>query len=109
MEFTWGKAIGYALGQWSRLVQYTEQGFLEIDNNWIENEIRPLALGRKNYLFAGSHEGARRAAIIYSLLSTAKKHDVEPFTYLKDLLVRIKDHPFKKLNLLLPPHWTPAE
>lgn len=104
-----GKAIGYALGQWSRLEQYTEQGHLEIDNNWIENEIRPLALGRKNYLFAGSHEGARRAAIIYSLLATAKKHDVEPFTYFKDIFVRIKDHPFKKLNLLLPPHWTPVE
>jgi hypothetical protein len=104
-----GKAIGYALGQWSRLERYTEQGYLEIDNNWIENEIRPLALGRKNYLFAGSHEGARRAAIIYSLLATAKKHDVEPFTYLKDLLIRIKDHPFKKLNLLLPPLWNPAE
>jgi len=104
-----GKAIGYALGQWSRLERYTERGFLEIDNNWIENAIRPLALGRKNYLFAGSHDGARRAAIIYSLVSTAKKHDVEPFAYLKDVIARIADFPFNKLELLLPPHWQPSE
>jgi len=104
-----GKAIGYALSQWSRLERYTEQGFLEIDNNWIENVIRPLALGRKNYLFAGSHHGARRAAIIYSLVATAKKHDVEPFAYLKDVIARIADHPYNKLNLLLPPDWQPVD
>ncbi len=102
-----GKAIGYALGQWPRLERYTEQGFLEIDNNWIENAIRPLALGRKNYLFAGSHDGARRAAIIYSLVATAKKHDVEPVAYLKDVITRIAEHPYNKLNLLLPPNWKP--
>jgi transposase len=104
-----GQAIGYALGQWARLECYTEQGFLEIDNNWIENVIRPLALGRKNYLFAGSHNGACRAAIIYSMVATAKKHEVEPFAYLKDVINRIAEHPFNKLNLLLPPHWQPAE
>lgn len=103
-----GKAVGYMLGQWSRLERYSDHGFLEIDNNWIENAIRPLALGRKNYLFAGSHDGARRAAIIYSLVSTAKKHNIEPFAYLKDVIVRIADHPHNKLHLLLPPHWQPA-
>jgi transposase len=103
-----GKAIGYAMSQWSRLERYTEHGFLEIDNNWIENVIRSLALGRKNYLFAGSHDGARRAAIIYSLVATAKKHDVEPFAYLKDVIARIADHPHKKLTLLLPSHWKPS-
>jgi len=103
-----GQAIGYMLRQWSRLERYAEQGFLEIDNNWIENVIRPLALGRKNYLFAGSHDGARRAAIIYSLVATAKKHDVEPLAYLKDVITRIPDHPYNKLHLLLPPHWQPA-
>jgi len=103
-----GKAIGYALGQWARLERYTEHGFLEIDNNWTENAIRPLALGRKNYLFAGSHDGARRAAIIYSLVATAKKHDVELFAYLKNVITCIADHPYNKLNLLLPPHWQPA-
>lgn len=104
-----GKAIGYALGQWPRLQRYTEYGFLEIDNNWVENVIRPLALGRKNYLFAGSHDGARRAAIIYSLVATAKKHEVEPFAFLKDVIARIADFPFNKLNLLLPSDWHPAE
>lgn len=102
-----GKAIGYALTQWSRLERYTEHGMLEIDNNWIENQVRPLALGRKNYLFAGSHDGARRAAIIYSLVATAKKHGVEPFAYLKDVIARIADHPFKQIDLLLPQNWTP--
>ena len=103
-----GKAIGYALSNWKKLVRYTENGALEIDNNLIENQIRPLALGRKNYLFAGSHDGARRAAIIYSLVATAKRHGVEPFAYLKDVISRISDHPFNKLELLLPPHWTPS-
>jgi len=103
-----GKAIGYSLSQWSRLVRYIDHGFLEIDNNWIENVIRPLALGRKNYLFAGSHDGAHRAAIIYSLVATAKKHNVEPFAYLKDVIVRIADFPYNKRDLLLPPHWQPA-
>jgi hypothetical protein len=61
-----GKAIGYTLGQWPKLERYTSDGRFEIDNNLIENAIRPVALGRKNDLFAGSHEGARRAALIYS-------------------------------------------
>jgi transposase len=103
-----GQAIGYALTQWSRLIRYTEHGMLEIDNNLIENLIRPLALGRKNYLFAGSHNGARRAAIIYSLVATAKKHNVEPFAYLKNIMARIAEHPFNQLHLLLPPNWTHA-
>ena len=76
--------------------------------DWIENVIRPLALGRKNYLFAGSHDGARRAAIIYSLVATAKKNNVEPFAYLKDVIARIADFPFNKLYLLLPPDWQPV-
>jgi hypothetical protein len=101
-----GQAIGYALTQWPRLERYTENGVLEIDNNLIENQIRPLALGRKNYLFAGSHDGAQRAAIIYSLVATAKKHGVEPYTYLKDVIARIADHPFNQLHQLLPPHCT---
>ena len=101
-----GKAMGYMLGQWSKLEAYTRDGRLEIDNNLVENAIRPVALGRKNYLFAGSHEGAKRAAIIYSLVATAKRHEVEPFTYLKDILTRIPDHPHHKLAELLPQNWT---
>jgi len=100
-----GKAIGYMLGQWAKLEAYTRDGRLEIDNNLVENAIRPVALGRKNYLFAGSHEGAKRAAIIYSLVATAKLHNVEPFVYLKDVLTRISAHPHHKLAELLPQNW----
>lgn len=100
-----GKALGYMLGQWAKLEAYTRDGRLEIDNNLVENAIRPVALGRKNYLFAGSHEGAKRAAIMYSLLATAKRHDVEPFAYLKYVLTNIAAHPYHKLAELLPQHW----
>ena len=78
---------------------------VRIENNLIENAIRPVALGRKNYLFVGSHEGAKRAAIIYSLVTTAKLNNVEPFAYLKDVLTRISDHPHHKLAELLPQNW----
>lgn len=101
-----GKAITYAIKRWDKLVRYVEYGQVEIDNNLIENTIRPVALGRKNYLFAGSHEGARRAAMLYSLLTTAKLNNVEPFAYLRDVLDRIADHPHKDLAALLPKNWT---
>lgn len=100
-----GQAVGYMLGQWPKLEKYLTDGRLEIDNNLIENAIRPVALGRKNYLFAGSHGGARRAALIYTLVATAKLHGVEPFVYLKDVLVRIADHPHKRVAELLPQNW----
>jgi len=102
-----GKAISYALKRWDKLQRYVEYGQVEIDNNLVENAIRPVALGRKNYLFAGSHEGARRAAMLYSLLSTAKLHGIEPFAWLRDVLDRIADHPHKKLQDLLPENWIP--
>lgn len=97
-----GEAIQYTLKQWKRLVKYTEDGRWEIDNNLVENSIRPVAVGRKNYLFAGSHEGARRAAMIYSFLGTCKINDVEPFSWLKDVLTRIPDQSIQKLEELLP-------
>ncbi len=100
-----GKAIGYMLGQWSKLEKYVSDGRLEIDNNLVENAIRPVALGRKNYLFAGSHEGAKRAAMIYTLVATAKLHQVEPFAYLSDILRRLPDHPINKIAELLPQNW----
>jgi transposase len=106
---TIGKAISYMLGQWSKLEKYVTDGRLEIDNNLVENAIRPVALGRKNYLFAGSHEGAKRAAIIYTLVATTKLHQVEPFEYLKDVLSRIPDHPHNKVADLLPQNWTPKK
>lgn len=100
-----GGAIAYSLNQWPRLINYLADGRIEIDNNLVENAIRPVALGRKNWLFAGSHAGARRAALIFSLVSTAKLHEVEPFAYLRDVLARINDHPHKQIEDLLPPNW----
>lgn len=70
-----GKAIAYSRGKWNRLIRYTQSGGLMIDNNLIENQIRPLALGRKNYLFAGSHQGARNSAIIYSLIGSCVRNN----------------------------------
>lgn len=103
-----GQAMGYMHSFWNRLERYAWDGEVEIDNNLIENAIRPVALGRKNYLFAGSHNGARRAAVIYSLVSTAKLHQVEPFAYLKDILTRIATHPYKQIHELLPVNWKPV-
>lgn len=100
-----GKAISYALGMWHRIERYLEDGRYEIDNNWVENSIRPVALGRKNYLFAGSHEAAQRAAMIYSLLATCKKNDIEPSAWLTDVLTKIQDHPINKIDDLLPENW----
>lgn len=101
----WGKAVNYALKRWDKLARYTEDGQIEIDNNLVENAIRPIALGRKNYLFAGSHEAAQRAAVIYSLLATCKKHEVNPHEWLSDVLKRIPTHPYKQIDELLPHLW----
>jgi transposase len=97
-----GQAITYTLGLWKRLTRYIENGQVEIDNNLIENSIRPVALGRKNYMFAGSHEAAKQAAMIYSFLGTCKINNVEPLGWLKDVLQRIQDHSIQKLDELLP-------
>jgi transposase len=97
-----GIAINYTLSLWPRLKKYTEDGRFQIDNNLIENSIRPVALGRKNYLFAGSHEGASKAAIIYSLLATCKIRDVEPFAWLKNALEIIPDYPARQIENLIP-------
>lgn len=97
-----GKAIAYTLKRWKGLYEYAQSGNLQIDNNQVENIIRPLALGRKNYLFAGSHDGARRAATFYSFFATCKLNDVNPYRWLCDVLTRIQDHPVNQLNVLLP-------
>lgn len=97
-----GKAINYTLRLWHRLVRYIEDGRCEIDNNLIENAIRPIALGRKNYLFAGSHEAAQRAAMIYSFMGTCKKNGIEPLEWLTDVLSRINECKVNQLGELLP-------
>ncbi len=97
-----GIAMAYTLHLWPRLIRYMDDGRYEIDNNLIENSIRPVALGRKNYLFAGSHEGAQRAAIMYSFLGTCKINNIEPFEWLSTVLKRIPDHSIQRLEELLP-------
>jgi len=101
----WSTAVGYLCGQWERLVRYCEHGHVAIDNNRVENAIRPIALGKKNYLFAGSHSAAQRSALIYSLLGTCKMNEVNPLEYLSDVLGRIKSHPYKRIDELLPHRW----
>jgi transposase len=95
-------AIRYALSRWSALTRYRDDGRLEIDNNAAERALRAVALGRKNWLFAGSDEGGERAAAIYSLLGTAKLNELNPEAYLRHVLERIADHPINRIEQLLP-------
>jgi len=95
----------YSLQRWDKLMVYTTDGRLEIDNNLVENAIRPVAIGRKNYLFAGSHNGAHRAAMLYSFLGTCKINDVNPFEWLMDALSKIQDYKLTHLHELLPAQW----
>jgi transposase len=100
-----GQAIGYALNHFRALCHYLREGYLDIDNNTAERAIKPLVLGRKNYLFFGSHEGGNHAAIIYSLIATCKQHNVNTFDYLKDVLTRLPSHKINKIDELLPYNW----
>jgi len=97
-----GMAFAYTLSLWPRLVRYIEDGRFQIDNNLIENSIRPVALGRKNYLFAGSHQAAQHAAMIYSFLGNCKINGIEPFQYLTHTLSVIPDYLASQLHTLLP-------
>ena len=97
-----GQAIAYCIPRWDKLMNYLKDGSLEIDNNNVENAIRPLALGRKNYLFAGSARGAQRAAMFYSFFGTCKKNDINPYVWLKRVLDVIPQHKVNKLHELLP-------
>ena len=99
---TIGKALAYSIERWERLSIYTENGMLNIDNNPVENSIRPVAVGRKNYLFAGSHEAAQRSAMLYSLLGTCKMHGIEPYNWLRNVLESIADHPINRIEELIP-------
>ncbi len=97
-----GKALAYSIERWQRLSIYAYNGMLNIDNNPVENSIRPVALGRKNYLFAGSHEAAQRSAMLYSLLSTCKMQGIEPYAWLRKTLDVIATHPINRIKELLP-------
>ena len=102
-----GGAIQYTLKLWKALTIYTENGFLEIDNNRAERGMKVVVLGRKNWIFAGSHEGAKNGAIIYSLIETCKQNNINPYEYLADILARLPSHPSNRVHELLPYHWRP--
>jgi transposase len=99
------QAFGYALRNWESLMRYTENGVLDPDNNAMERAIRPIAVGRSNYLFAGSSRGGRAAATMYSLLGTAKLNGLNPYIWLKDALTRLPSHPSNRVDELLPLAW----
>ncbi len=101
-------AIRYALDRWGALLRFCEDGRVEMDNNAAERALRTVALGRKNYLFAGSDSGGERAAAIYSLLGSAKLNGIDPETYLSSVLRRIADHPINRIAELLPWNLFPA-
>ena len=103
-----GVAIGYALSNWQALVRYLEDGDLEIDNNPAERSLRGIAIGRKNWMFYGSDNGGRTGAVLTSLITTCRRHGIDPFDYLRDVFERIGEHPHTRLDELLPDRWQPA-
>jgi transposase len=102
------KAIQYSLGRWAALTLYLDNGDLPIDNNHVENRIRPVAIGRSNWLFAGSLRAGQRAANIMSLIQSAKLNGLDPYLYLKDVLERLPAQPASRLEELLPQRWQPS-
>ena len=97
--------VKYALSQWMEIARYVDDGMFEIDNNAMERDIRPIAIGRKNFLFAGSHEGAKRAAMLYSFFACCKLHKVNAFEWLKDVIVRVQTDRTVTAADLLPHRW----
>ena len=102
-----GKAIDYLLKRWDTFTRFLDDGRLCMSNNAAERELRAVAVGRKNWTFAGSDEGGRRAATIYTLIATAKLNDIDPQAWLADVLARLPDHPARRLHELLPWNWRP--
>jgi len=102
------KAIDYSLKRWDALIEYIDDGNLPIDNNWVENQIRPIALGRSNWLFAGSLRAGKRAAAVMSLVHSARLNGHDPYAYLKDVLERLPTQPASRIEDLLPHRWQPA-
>jgi len=104
-----GQAIAYTLSNWDALVRYTEDGDLEIDNNGAERSLRGVAVGRRNWTFFGSDNGGHTAAVLSSLVASAKRHHIDPFAYLRDVFARISAHPQNRLEELLPDKWKAAQ
>ena len=104
-----GEAMDYALSNWEALLRYCDHGHVEIDNNGAERSLRPIVVGRKNWLFYGSDRGGETGAILSTLIATCKRLHIEPFAYLRDLLARISSHPLQQLDDLLPDRWQLAQ
>jgi transposase len=100
-----GKAVDYSLKRWTALTRFLDDGRLCLSNNAAERELRTIAVGRRNWTFAGSDEGGRRAAALYTLIATAKLNDLDPQAWLADMLTRLSDHPAKHIHELLPWNW----
>jgi len=103
-----GQAIGYALNNWAALARYTEAGFLAIDNNAAEREMKRIAIGRKNWLSVGSPRGGQTAAVLFSFTSTCQRLGVEPWAYLQEVLTRLPTMPAGQLGDLLADRWQAA-
>jgi transposase len=101
-------ALDYSLKRWKALTHYLDDGTVPIDNNWVENQIRPIALGRANWLFAGSLRAGQRAAAVMSLVHSARINGHDPYAYLRDVLERLPTHPASRIAELLPHRWRPA-
>ena len=99
------RSLDYSLKRWVALTQFLDEGQLPIDNNWIENQIRPIAIGRNNWLFAGSLRAGQRAAAVMSLIQSAKLNGHDPYAYLKDVLTRLPTHKNSQIDDLLPHRW----
>ena len=102
------RALDYTLKRWQALTRYIDDGQLPIDNNHIENQIRPIAIGRRNWLFAGSLRAGQRAAAVMSLIQSAKMNGHDPYAYLKDVLTRLPTQKASQIAELLPHLWQPA-
>ena len=104
-----GRAVRYSLKNWTALTRYCEDGDLAIDNNATERAIRSVAIGRNNWIFFGSDEGGKTAAVLRSFVATCQRAGVDPFAWLKDVLARIATHPITRIAELLPHNWAPAQ
>jgi len=102
------KALDYSLKRWVALTRFVNDAQLPVDNNWIENQIRPIALGRNNWLFAGSLRAGQRAAAVMSLIQSARMNGLDPYAYLRDVLTRLPTHKASQIEELLPHRWKPA-
>ena len=103
------EAIDYSLNAWTALTRHLEDGAAAIDNNHLEQQIKPWKLGAKNWLFVGSELAGQRAAVVMSLVQSAKLNGLDPWAYLRDVLARIHSHPSNRIDALLPHRWRPSQ